>query len=362
MLDRRLFRHIDWMLILFTCLLLGISLILLSSASFQSNENYYNKQIFWIAAGSVLFIIGLIFPYRWMIDLAVFLYVFSLLGLITVLLFGSRISGSKSWIRWGSISVQPSEFAKISVLLMLAAYFGKKEKKELTFFHFVIGASITILPVFFILLQPDLGTALTFFALFLFIIYGAGYSHKFMLALIIPGIAMLPVAYLFLKPYQQARLISFLNPESDPLGSGYQVIQSKIAIGSGGLTGTGFLQGSQTHLNFIPAKHTDFILSILGEEWGFLGILIMLLIYCLFILKALHNAKEAKDKFGSLLILGALSLIIFQAIINIGMVVGSMPITGLPLPLISYGGSSLFISMFSVALILNVTMRRFYYL
>lgn len=130
MLDRRLFRHIDWMLILFTCLLLGISLILLSSASFQSNENYYNKQIFWIAAGSVLFIIGLIFPYRWMIDLAVFLYVFSLLGLITVLLFGSRISGSKSWIRWGSISVQPSEFAKISVLLMLAAYFGKKEKKN----------------------------------------------------------------------------------------------------------------------------------------------------------------------------------------------------------------------------------------
>ena len=362
MLDRRLFRHIDWTLIFLTCMMLCISLLLISSASFQSNENYYNKQIFWIAGGAILFFIGLIFPYRWMIEHSSILYLFSLIGLTTVLLIGSRISGSKSWIKFGGFSLQPSEFAKIAVLLVLAAYFGKREKKDLTFLNFLIGASITLVPVFLILLQPDLGTALTFGALFLFIIYGAGYSFKFIFTFIVTAISVLPVGYLFLKPYQQARLIAFLNPESDSLGTGYQVIQSKIAIGSGGLTGKGFLQGSQTHLNFIPAKHTDFILSILGEEWGFIGILILLLIYCFFILKALHNAKEAKDKFGSLLILGALSLIIFQAIINIGMVVGSMPITGLPLPLVSYGGSSLFISLFSVALILNVTMRRFYYL
>jgi rod shape determining protein RodA len=362
MIDRRLIKHIDWSLLLLTLMLLIISFILLYSASFQSSENYYHKQLIWLTIASILFFLFISIPYNWLLELSPILYSFSLIGLIAVLFIGHKVSGSKSWLRISWVSLQPSEFAKIATILLLAYYLGKKEMKELSIKHFFIVLIIVAIPMLLILKQPDLGTALTFGAILFFMLYSAGFSLKILISLASLTIASLPIAYLFLKPYQKERFIAFLNPTSDPLGSGYQLIQSKVAIGSGGIAGKGFLNGSQTHLDFIPAKHTDFILSILGEEWGFIGIFILLIIYAIFILKCLQNAKEAKDKQGALIIIGVMSLIIFQAIINIGMVIGSLPITGLPLPLISYGGSSLFISLISVALIINVSMRRFYYI
>lgn len=361
MIDRRFIENIDWLLILLTIILILFSLILIYSASYQSVENYYIKQLLWLIGGLFIFIIGLIIPYEWLIEKASIFYIFSLVSLLVVLKIGTVISGSKSWIRIGWLSIQPSEFAKIASILLLASYLGKKESKELSLKHLLISSFIIILPIILILMQPDLGTALVFIALYFFMLYAAGFSIITLGSLVFLGLSLFPIVYLFLKPYQKARLLTFLDPERDPLGAGYQIIQSKIAIGSGGLFGKGFLNGSQTHLNFIPAKHTDFILSILGEEWGFVGISLLLITYCLFLIKALQNAKKAKDKPGSLLILGCLSLIITQAIINIGMVICLMPITGLPLPFISYGGSSLLISILSLALILNVTMRRLPY-
>lgn len=361
MIDRRLIKHIDWPLILLTLLLIAISLILIYSASSQLTENYYHKQLMWLITAFVLFLIFITIPYNWLLELSPVFYALSIFGLLAVLIIGHRVSGTKGWLKFGFFAIQPSEFAKIATILLLTYYLGKKQTKELNIYHFFIITLIISIPMLLILKQPDLGTALTFCAIFFFILYASGFSIKFITGLIFISLLSLPIAYLFLKPYQKERFIVFLNPESDSLGSGYQLIQSKIAIGSGGLTGKGFLNGSQTHLNFIPAKHTDFILSILGEEWGFIGILILLIIYCFFILKCLENAKETKDKQGMLIIIGVMSLIIFQSIINIGMVIGALPITGLPLPLISYGGSSLFISIVSVALIINVSMRKFYY-
>jgi len=361
MIDRRFIENTDWLLILLTSFLISFSLILINSASYQSSENYYNKQLVWLVGSIIAFIIGLIIPYEWLIEKSFFIYILSIIALLIVLKIGTIVSGSKSWIRISWISFQPSEFAKIASILLLASYLGKKESKELSFKHFINSSLIVLLPIVLILLQPDLGTSIVFIFLFFFMLYAAGFSITFLIFLILAGISLFPIVYLFLKPYQKARLLTFLDPQSDPLGAGYQIIQSKIAIGSGGFFGKGFLKGSQTHLNFIPAKHTDFILSILGEEWGFLGISLLLIIYLLFLLKALQNAKKAKDKSGSLLILGCLSLIITQALINIGMVIGLMPITGLPLPFISYGGSSLLTSILSLSLILNVTMRRLPY-
>jgi rod shape determining protein RodA len=293
-------------------------------------------------------------------DVAPILYGIGILLLLYLQFFGVLTVNTKSWIRIGGFQFQPSEFMKVFTALMLARYFDSNDRAYLTFKSFSIAMLIIGLPVGMIIIQPDFGTAASFFPLFAVAMFFGGIRPRVWAAMILVVAIALPVGWItFLRPYQKERIMIFLNPERDPLGSGYQVTQAKIAIGSGGIHGKGFTQGTQARLDYIPEHHTDFIFSVLGEEWGFIGVSIVLALYLFLIIQAMQFAKNARDRGGTFLVISLIMFFVFHIVINVAMQIGVLPTTGIPLPLLSYGGSSTMMFLIAIGLILNVDMRRF---
>lgn len=343
-------------------LLAIIGCMLVYSATYYNDPNltWFKKQMLWVTIGILLMIAFMVVDYHVLFDIAPILYGIGIVLLLYLLIFGRVTANVRSWIHIGGFQFQPSEFMKIFTALMLARYFDSNERAYLDVRSFLVAMGIIGLPVALIIVQPDFGTAASFFPLVAVAMFFGGIRARVWVAMILIVALSLPIGYyFFLKPYQRERVMVFLNPERDPLGSGYQVTQAKIAIGSGGIHGKGFTQGTQGKFGFVPEHHTDFIFAVLGEEWGFIGVIIVLGLYLYFIVLALTFAKHARDRGGTFLIISLISFVIFHVLINVSMQIGILPTTGIPLPLISYGGSSTMMFFMAIGLILNVDMRRY---
>jgi len=363
MIGQRLVSKFNWLFFITILTVSIIGVVAINSANHGRPEPFfrdlYIKQIYWILCGLVAMLIALVIDYRKLSQYAYLIYSITALSLVYVLIGGVVASGAKRWIYIGSISIQVSEFAKIALILALAKYFestktqGEYSLKDL----WVPGLLAGIIGIL-VVVQPDLGTAIMIFFIFLVFITAIEIDSKFLTRFFGIGILLAPLFWFFLKDYQKMRVMTLFNPEMDPLGAGYHSIQSKIAIGSGGFWGKGLFMGTQSRLNFLPEKHTDFIFSVFAEETGFIGVMVLLLLYLFIILKGLNIAFRAADRFGLFLALGITSSISFYIFFNIGMTVGLFPVTGLPLPLLSYGGSSLISNFFAFGLLLNIEMKR----
>ncbi|MCX7719781.1 MAG: rod shape-determining protein RodA [Dictyoglomus thermophilum] len=298
-------------------------------------------------------------PYRVWERLWRFIYGFNLLLLILVLFFGRESLGAQRWFSIFGFSFQPSELSKLLIVISLAGFLSELDykRKKLGFKEFVFSIILILIPFLAVMVQPDLGTAIVIFVTGIFILFLSEISYKYLLRLILLGFLLLPFLWLILKPYQQQRILTFLDPMKDPLGSGYQVIQSIIAIGSGGIWGKGWFQGTQTHLNLIPEQHTDFIFSAVGEEFGFLGGAFIVLLYYLLFKYTWEIARSIKDKFGKYVIEGILFCWFFQTFVNLCMVMGIFPVVGIPLPFISFARTSLIVNYAMLGLIINIYTR-----
>ena len=341
--------------------LAGIGCLLVYSATYYGDPGLgtFKKQILWVAIGVSLMAAFMVVDYHVLFDIAPILYGIGNVLLVYLLVWGKVTANVKSWIHIGGFQFQPSEFMKIFTALMLARYFDSNDRAYLDFRSFMIAMAIIGLPVGLIIIQPDFGTAASFFPLIAVAMFFGGIRPRIWVAMFLLVAIAVPAGYkFFLKPYQRERVMIFLNPERDPLGSGYQVTQAKIAIGSGGIHGKGFKHGTQAKLEFLPARHTDFIFAVLGEEWGFIGVVIVLGLYLFLVIQAMTFAKHARDRGGTFLVIGLISFIIFHVLINVSMQIGVLPTTGIPLPLISYGGSSTMMFFIAIGLMLNVDMRR----
>ena len=361
MIDTRMLREFDLILFVTLLVLTGLGILMIYSATFQTaSANLYVRQLQWFVIGLAVFFIILQIDYHSLTDFSLLFYLIAIGMLIAVLFFGKRISGAKSWFSLGYFNFQPSEIAKIASILLLAKYLSDESKTSLVFRDFCVAGLIMGIPVVLIILQPDIGTTITFLPPLILLMFLAGMRYKLILLAVISGVASMPLFWLFLKSYQKNRILTFLDPSIDPLGSGYQIIQSKIAVGSGRIFGKGlFSKATQAYLDYIPEKHTDFIFSILAESFGLIGVVVALALYFILITRILNTAKQARDRVGIFITMGILSVFSFHFAVNIGMIVGLMPITGLPLPLMSYGGSSLLSMMVGLAVVMNIRMRRF---
>jgi rod shape determining protein RodA len=344
--------------------LAAISILNLYSATYAIREvggaQVFAKQIYWFLIGFFVFLLMTTFNYYVLERFAYPAYFISIALLILVLFAGKVTSGSQRWLSLGPISFQPSELAKIAILMVLAKFFSEKggyreyRLRDLWQPFILIG-----IPAGLILREPDLGTALLLVVVSFSIILFVKVHWKSLLILVFSALAVAPFIWFNLKEYQQMRILTFVRPDMDPLGSGYHINQSKIAIGSGLFWGKGFLKGTQTRLHFLPEQHTDFAFSVLAEEWGFVGVVVLLLLYLFLIVWGLNIAKESKDKFGSIMAVGIVAIMFWQVAINVGMVTGLLPVVGIPLLLFSYGGSSLISTMAGMGLLMNISMRRF---
>lgn len=339
---------------------IGLTFLYSASSSFTGNASsiYVTRQISWILVGFLLFIISVSIDYRRILDISYPVYFAALFFLVLVLFIGAKRLGAQRWIAIGSFIFQPSETAKIAFIMALSAFLGRR-KDDISSTRNLFGALMFFVPFFcFIVIQPDLGTALVLLPIMLSMLYVAGVNGRSLLVFIGAGLLASPFFWHFLKGYQKRRLMVFLNPNIDPLGSGYTIIQSKIAIGSGQLLGKGLLSGTQSQLNFIPERHTDFIFAVIGEEWGFAGSLLLVSLFFLIIYRGIIIIEQTSDIFGKLMATGIVTLFAFQVIVNIGMTSGLLPVVGITLPFVSYGGSSLLTSMIAMGLLINVGMRR----
>ncbi len=351
------FSHIDIPLLLIVTALMGIGLLTVYSATSSDGFGKLDNQIINMAVATVLMLLVARTPPQTLMRFAVPLYVIGVVLLIGVALFGIVVNGSRRWLSLGFVRIQPSEIMKIAMPLMLAWYFHKHEA-AIKARHFAIAALILAVPILLILKQPDLGTSLLVGAAGFFVIFFAGLPWKVMFGLAGAAGAALPFAWTLLHDYQRRRVLTLLDPSSDPLGAGYHIIQSTIAIGSGGALGKGWLNGSQTHLEFIPEKHTDFIFAVFSEEWGLLGNGILLLLFTLLIGRGLMIAAAAGTLFSRLLA-GAITLVLFiYAFVNMGMVSGILPVVGVPLPFISYGGTALVMLMLGIGILMSIQTHR----
>jgi rod shape determining protein RodA len=360
MFDRRLIQNFDWPLLVISLVITLIGILNLYSATFSQQNPVWIRQMYWFLVGYVAVVIVFALNYQRMENFAYYLFGISVLLLVLVLFFGKIVSGSKRWIELGFVSFQPSELVKITFILALARYFSKNPiKSGYSLRDLFIPFLLLIVPFCLIIVEPDLGTALVLCIIFASILLFAGVRWQSLLTMIIGLVLTLPAGWFFLKDYQRARVLAFLDPGHDPLGAGYHTIQSKIAVGSGLLWGKGFLNGTQTQLNFLPEHHTDFIFSVLAEEWGFFGSSVLIGLYMALIFRGLTVAKRSKDRFGTIVAVGIVCLIFWQMVINIGMTIGLLPVVGAPLPLISYGGSSVVSTLIGVGILLNISSRRF---
>ncbi len=364
MFDRRLVEYFDWGLLLIVIIIGSIGLGILYSAVSAgvpgSTHALFKKQIIWMSGGLMIMFFSLTVHYKYLNKNYMVIYALCIGLLICVLVFGRSISGSKRWISLGHFAVQPSELMKLSLIIVLSSvYSGSVTKEGMSFKELIKPGLFLALPFILILKQPDLGTAMLLGLIAASMTLFVKVQRKVFFTVVITTAVTLPLIWLVLKDYQKMRILTFLNPDRDPLGAGYHIIQSKIAIGSGMLFGKGFLQGTQNALSFLPEQHTDFILSVLAEEWGFVGCFFLLFFYFLFLLWGFNISYSCRDMFGSILAFGITIMIFWQIFINIGMVMGLMPVVGVPLPLISYGGSSVITNMVGIGILMNISMRRF---
>lgn len=363
-IDRRLITHINWGLLAYTIVLFFIGTGNLYSASGVRLENgitlspFYQRQMIWGAFGLLAMVVCMSFDYRHLQSLAIPLFLLTLLLLLLIPIVGKTIYGAKRWLSLGFFSFQPGELAKLSILIIGARTLAL-DSTPLSWKQLLYLLSLGVIPVGLIAMQPDLGTALTVIAILGGIICYHGLQPHVLRVCLIMIPLLIPLSWFVLHDYQKQRIVTFLDPTKDPRGSGYHIIQSQIAIGSGQFSGKGFLQGTQSQLRFLPEKHTDFAIAVFGEEWGFLGCITLMGLFCLFLLAIFNTIKGAKDRFGSSLAAGIFMYFFWQFFVNIGMVVGLMPVVGIPLPFLSYGGSATLINFILIGLVLNISMRRF---
>jgi rod shape determining protein RodA len=362
MFERRLYFHIDWALVIAVLALCALGVVMIYSTTYdptRGTSRMYVTQLYAIVLGLGAMVVMLTIDYRAFTDKSHLIYGGICLLLLYVLLFGMVQMGARRWIPLRVFNLQPSEFAKMAVALVLAKFFGEN-RGEPTWTDLAVAGGLTLVPLGLIAKEPDLGTAVTLLPVFLAIAYLAGMRMRVLGIMFVCLLLAAPVAWRFaLKDYQKQRVSTFLDPSQDAKGAGYQQIQARITVGSGGLSGKGFRQGTQGQLRFLPVAHNDFIFSVLAEEQGFAGVLVALGLYLFVILRSLEAARLAKDRLGSYLVLGVLASFTFQVIYNITMSAGLAPVKGLTLPLMSYGGSSMIATLAGFGLILNVRMRRF---
>jgi rod shape determining protein RodA len=357
------YRDFDWVLLGFVMLLSLISVLEIKSATLHTKfHGFEQKQIGFLIVGLILMFLISLIDYHRLLDIAHWAYGIGILSLIAVALFGTRVLGGKRWISLHGVHFQPSEWIKLILIIAIARYFWGLAGKELTWADIGKAAAMVGIPMLFVLKQPDLGTSLTYLPILICGLFLGGLRFKqagiILIALVLVGGGVLKSGK-HLKPYQQARITAFLNPDSDPRGSGYQIRQSLIAVGSGGIWGKGANKGTQTQGDFLPIPYTDFIFAAFCEEHGFVGALGVLLLYFLIFMRLIQNAQTASDLPGTFIIMGIVAVLIFQVAVNIGMVVGLMPVTGIPLPLMSYGGSSILFTFMALGIVMNIRMRRF---
>ena len=350
-------RGMDWAVVSNVLALSVIGFFVVFSATSHNFDisQLWKKQLFWFFISLLVLWLFSRIDYRFWIEASYIFYWVSIVSLLAVLVIGDETNGARRWIKLGILSYQPSELAKLSVLLVLARYIGSKTVELFFLGRLLLLMAMLGLPLVLILKQPDLGSALLLVPVSIILMYVGGVPFKWLTWLLALGLASSPLVWHFLKDYQKERLEVFINPQDDPLGAGYNIIQSMIAIGSGGISGKGYMQGTQTQLSFIPEHHTDFIFSVVGEEWGFVGCVVVLGLYYFMIQRTFEISRKARDREGSLLALGIASMFAVQIIINVGMTVGLLPVTGLTLPFISYGGSSLVFSYAAVGILLNIS-------
>ncbi|ABQ27030.1 rod shape-determining protein RodA [Geotalea uraniireducens] len=364
MFDRRLFTNFDWTLLGLVLLISAIGVLNIYSATasyMQVGTTYFVKQIYWIVAGVLLCVVACSLDYHLLEDIAYWVYGGVVLLLVLVLLAGKTSMGATRWLHLGFFNIQPSEPMKIVIIITFARFFNRYPVfngltlKNLFYPLLILGA-----PALLIMKQPDLGTAILVSLIACSMLM---YVRVRWTAIVAVILAALPIIYggwhYYLRDYQKNRIINFIDPEQDPLGSGYHIIQSKIAVGSGGIIGKGFLHGTQSQLRFLPEQHTDFAFSVFSEEWGFVGCLVMLILYLFLVLWGLQIALRCNDSFGSMLAVGVTAMLFWHIVINMGMVIGLFPVVGVPLPFFSYGGTSMVTSMVGVGILLNISMRRF---
>jgi len=361
--DRRIFHYFDWVLLAFVICVCAMGILNIYSTGFSAVRGqtpFYLKQLQWIILGFIFMMFVFFVDYRVIIHYAYVIYGFVIFLLVLVFFLGSSSHGAQRWIGGGFFAVQPSELMKVVIIIALARYFDNHKSNEpYKLRELVIPFLMVVSPFVLILKQPDLGTALMLLLIFISIVFFMGVDRKSLIVAFISGLVLMPVGWLFLKDYQKERLITFLNPERDPLGSGYHIIQSKIAIGSGEIFGKGFLSGSQTQLKFLPEQQTDFVFSVFAEEWGFIGSMVLIAIFAVIIFWGLKIALQARDLLGTIIAFGITALIAWEVFINIGMVLGILPVVGIPLPFFSYGGSAMISLMAAIGLLINVSARRF---
>jgi rod shape determining protein RodA len=359
MLERRLYYHIDWALVTAIAALCAIGLAMIFSTTGGATRLYWT-QTYGIVIGAVAMIAAMAIDYRSLADKSHIFYIGLIILLVLVMLVGSKQMGAQRWLDLGFYNLQPSEFAKAIIALVLAKMLGESRRPALTNSELFLACVLTAIPLLLIVRQPDLGTAVTLLPILLVVTFAAGLPVKYLGAVALFAVLAAPIAWQFaLEDYQKERIVTFLDPEQDPRGAGYQQIQARITAGSGGLWGKGFRHGTQGQLRFLPVAHNDFIFSVLAEEQGFVGVIVVLGLYLFVIMRSLEAAKLAKDRLGAYLVLGVLSTFTFQVIYNITMSAGLAPVKGLTLPLMSYGGSSMIATLAGFGLILNVRMRRF---
>ena len=359
-IDRRLLQNVDWPL-----LGAAFGLVILSASTLASlhvgraGGSVAIRQLAWFGVGIVALVFMASIDYRRLVRAAPLFYVLGLGGLVAVFLLGRTVSGARRWLLVGPVSVQPSELFKLCFVLMAVWLLTSRWAQPVGKTVLMMVAPLAIVPAVLIVKQPDLGTALLLFPVLIALLVTAGMRMRLLGGLALVGVAAAPLAWLVLKDYQRERLLVFLDPVRDPLGSAYNVIQAKIAIGSGQLLGKGVAGATQSRLSFLPERHTDFIFAVFAETWGFVGCLVLLTCYALLLLRGFDIAASTREPVGRLVALGVTALVATQVLVNVGMVTGLIPVVGIPLPFMSYGGSSMVVSMMALGLLLSVRMRQF---
>jgi rod shape determining protein RodA len=361
MRDHLSLRDFDWPMFLIILTICGLGVLQIYSATHGTvwHDSWW-KQIIYISAGIVLMWAITWFDYHAMLTQLTPLYLLSVAGLLAVLLIGKTVFNSTRWIALpGGIHIQVSEFAKLVIILVVARFMTELRSDVLELPDLLKISGLVAVPMLLIAKEPDLSTAVTYLPILGVGIFLAGLRWQYWAAFVVLFLLVVPLSFSLLKPYQRDRLVIFLNPDTDPKGTGYQIRQSKIAVGSGGMWGRGVAKGTQTQLRFLPVAHTDFIFSAFSEEFGFVGVMVALALYFVLLMQIVQNAQTAPDRAGMFICMGVAALLLFHILVNVGMVVGRMPVSGIPLPLMSYGGSSIWSTFLMLGLVNNVRMRRF---
>ena len=351
--------EINWFIVIIMSTIAMIGFAMMVSAAGGAFHPWAAQQVSKFCIAFVLMMIIAMLPMRMLMDYAYPIYFICLLVLVGVDIIGHTGMGAKRWLTLGGLNLQPSEFMKLAVILVLARYFHQLHPDDIRRFPFLIPPVLLIaMPAIFILRQPNLGTTTIMCTVGVILCFLAGVQWRYFISIAVGGAAALPVVWHFMHDYQKRRVLTFLNPDQDPLGAGYNILQSMIAIGSGGLFSKGYLKGSQSQLNFLPEKHTDFIFTMLAEEFGFLGCLILLILYIILLSAGMMVAMRSRSTFGAMMASGVSALLFMHILINCSMVMGMMPVVGVPLPLMSYGGSIMVSTVLAIGLLLNAYANR----